>query len=177
MSSARPGLLRQARLQRGIGVRDLGRRMGVTPGAVSQWERSDVAGTIRSSTLEKALAAMGTSVAELTPKWATTQLERREDRVALELHKAVAKKLIDDPQLVLSHVPDNIARLRARVSGEAVTSLLDLWETLTSAHELGSLLDVMLGADTLSINMRQTSPFSGVLSEDERLAAIRRAQK
>lgn len=42
----------------------------------------------------------------------TGELSPREDRMALELHRAVAKKLLDDPAAVLGVVPENIARLR-----------------------------------------------------------------
>lgn len=168
-------MLRRARTQRGVGVRELARRLNVTPGAVTSMEKSDASGRIRFSTLERALQALGTSSAAESPTLAEERLERREDRVALELHKAIAKKLIDDPEAVLSLVPANLERLRHRVQGNAMEQLLEYWQELTSTQTIGPLIDVMLGGSSVSCTMRQTSPFAGVLTEEERLAAIDKA--
>lgn len=172
-----PGTLRRARLQRGVGVRELARRLGVTPGAVTYFERTDASGRIRQPTLRKALAALGTTPEAEAPSISAQRLERREDRVALEIHKAVAKKLIDDPVATLAVVPANLNRLTGRIQGEAMEQLLDFWQQLTSAQKIGPLIDAMLADSSLGRTMRQTSPFAGVLTEDERLAAIYRAQR
>lgn len=171
-----PGMLRRARLHKGVGVRELARTMNVTPAAVTQWEHNDAKGTIRHSTRTKVLAALNTSMENQIPPIANGKLERREDRVALELHKAVAKKLIDNPYEILSLAPANISLLRSRVRGQASNQLLDFWEQLIYSQQLGKLIDVMLGSDTFSINMRQTSPFAGILTETERLEAIEKAR-
>lgn len=171
-----PGTLRRARIARGVGVRELARRLNVTPGAITYIERTDASGSIRVETLSKALKVLGTSVDEELPKIVTTRLERREDRVALELHRAIAKKLIDDHEGILATVPANLRRLEQRVQGDAMHLVLQRWEQLTSSQTLGPLIDAMLGDSSLSRTMRQTSPFAGVLSEAERLEAIHKAQ-
>jgi predicted ABC-class ATPase len=102
-------------------------------------------------------------------------LDRREERVALELHRAVATKLLENPSAVLSVVPSNIERLRRVVRGAAAESWLDEWANLADQRRVGALIDVMLGTDRRSVDMRQTSPFLGVLTKDERVAAISRA--
>lgn len=171
-----PGTLRRARMARGVGVRELARRLNVTPGAITYLERTDASGSIREETLAKALAAIGTSITEEQPRMITSRLDRREDRVALELHKAVAKKLIDDPQGILATVPANLRRLEQRVQGDSMHLVLQRWEQLTSSQTIGPLIDAMLGDSNLSRTMRQTSPFAGVLTEEERLDAIYKAQ-
>lgn len=171
-----PGTLRRARIARGVGVRELARRLNVTPGAITYLERTDASGSIREESISNALKVLGTSVDEELPKFISTRLDRREDRVALELHKAIAKKLIDDPQRTLATVPANLRRLEKRVQGEAMHLVLQRWEQLTSSQTIGPLIDAMLGDSSFSRTMRQTSPFAGVLTEEERLDAIHKAQ-
>ena len=171
-----PGTLRRVRTSRGVAVRELARRLNVTPGAITYMERTDASGRIRVETLTKALEAMGTTLDAELPKLSTTPLDRREDRVALELHKAIAKRLIDDPVGTRAVVPGNIKRIRERVQGAEMERVLDRWQELSSAQNIGPLIDAMLGDSSLSRTMRQTSPFAGVLSETERLDAIHKAQ-
>lgn len=171
-----PGKIKEARLRRGIGVRALARMAGVTPGAVTQWENSERQGTLREATLQRALVAMGTTPEKEFPSLSSTPLERREDRVALELHRLVAAKLVMNPDQVLSVVPENIESMRTRVQGNSAQINLDRWEQLASAPTLGSLIDQMLSTDAISIAMRQASPFMGVLTQEEREQAINRAK-
>ena len=173
---AKPSVIRSARERRGIGVRELARRAQVTPGAVSQWELSESQGTIRQSTLDRALRAMGTSLEEERPEPRPGVLERREDRVTLELHREVAKILIEHPSLVLEMAAANIRLLRTRVRGESALAWVNEWELLVNNGRLGPIIDVALGIDERSIDMRQTSPFGGVLTQQQRLDAITRAQ-
>lgn len=170
-----PRPVRDARSRRGVGVRELARLAGVSPGAVTQWEASEARGSIRRATVERALRALGSSLAEEYPH--PEPLARREDRVALELHRAVAVKLIDRPEDVLAVVPDNLRRIRDRVRGAAARSWADEWERLTTSDRLGPLIDAMLGCDRRSVNLRQVSPFAGVLTNDERVRAIGRASQ
>jgi transcriptional regulator with XRE-family HTH domain len=178
---ARESAIRRARDRSGVGVRQLARRLGVTAAAVTEWERSEERGTAQVNTISRALNALGEQVVVGSKRvipFSTSQLmERREERVALELHRAVAKKLLDDPSSVLGVIPDNVARLRRLVQGESAQSLLDEWAELAELGSIGGLIDVMLGTDKRSIEMRQSSPFLGVLSQPERLRAIAQARR
>lgn len=169
--------IKTARRRRGIGVRALARMAGVTPGAVTQWEKSEEQGTLRESTLRRALIAMGTHLEAEFPSPTHSILTRREDRVALELHRAVAAKLVMNPDDVLSVVPENIRSMRSRIQGNAAQAGLDRWEFLAQSRQIGPLIDQMLSTDAVSISLRQTSPFMGVVSDQERLAAIERAAR
>ncbi|HEY0260274.1 MAG TPA: helix-turn-helix transcriptional regulator [Lacisediminihabitans sp.] len=169
--------LRTARLARGIGVRELARRMNVTPGAVSQWERSEANNTIQLNTLNRALTALR-GVSQTRPAtsdvYEPAPFEHREERVSFELHRAIAKKLIDAPSTVRAAIPEGIARIRSNVHGPLAKKWLDEWLRL-STGSVGELIDVLLGTDEHSIEMRQNSPFLTVLSQDDRLEAITRA--
>ncbi|MFB2557058.1 helix-turn-helix domain-containing protein [Herbiconiux liangxiaofengii] len=52
-------LIRSTRARLGLSIYDLANRLGVTAGAVSQLERSERVGTIKLSSLERALAVLG----------------------------------------------------------------------------------------------------------------------
>lgn len=176
----RDSTIRGARTRAGVGVRQLARQLGVTPKAVTDWEKSEELGTIQLNTIVRALDALGEQIVmgsrRRTPHNPQRMLERREERVSLELHRAVAKKMLDDPEAVLRVIPSNIDRLRQRIRGISAESCLDEWSELAQVRSLGGLVDMMLGTDQRSINMRQTSPFLGVLSQIERVGAIELAR-
>jgi transcriptional regulator with XRE-family HTH domain len=178
---SRSSTIRRARERSGIGLRELARRLNVTPNAITGWEQSERLGTAQLNTIERALAALGEQLVidtrHIVDGELPNGLERREDRVALELHRAVAKKLLDDPESVLRVVPENLGRLRHTSQGTAAKSWLDEWQELTQTKSIGRLVDVMLGTDSRSISMRQLSPFLGVLSPQERVLAIKAAQQ
>ncbi|MEJ1230927.1 MAG: hypothetical protein WDM88_10450 [Galbitalea sp.] len=92
-------------------------------------------------------------------------------------NRAVAKKLVDDPRAVLAVIPPNIARLRGQIQGESARSWLNEWEQLAQLGSIGGLVDVMIGTDRRSIDMRQSSPFLGVLSQAERIQASHKARR
>jgi len=170
-------LIRHARLERGVGVRELARLAQVTPGAVTQWEQSEIAGLIRESTLSRALAAMNTTPAQMRKRAEPNfqnRLERREDRISLELHREVAKKVVANPDLALARITDEARRIRPNLRGSALQQL-DEWVRLCNEFRPDLLISLMLGTDPNSINMRQISPFGGILTEMERRDAIGRA--
>lgn len=177
MATTHRSLIREARIQSGVGVRELARRAGVSPGAVTQWEQSETAGVIRERTLARALDVLGTTPETMRARTAPefrNRLERREDRVTLELHRAVAMKLIADPDTVLSKVASEARRIEVNLRGRAVDDLAE-WVALAQTRRLDLLIALMLGTDHKAVNMRQVSPFGGILSDDERMTAIGRA--
>jgi transcriptional regulator with XRE-family HTH domain len=170
--------IREERLRRGVGVRELARRVGVTPGAVSQWERSEERGAIKRETLARALAGIDPELAVDQPAPRRVQpapFPRPEQRRSYELHRDIARKLIDTPDEVLAVVPGNVERMREHVHGPMAHAWLDEWLTL-SRGQLGDLLNVMLATGQHGIDMRQVTPFAGILTHEERLAAIERAR-
>lgn len=177
--SAEDSTIKRLRVEQGVTVRELARRLSVTPGAISQMERSEAAGTIGVGTLRRAVEALGaqlilTITNEHDRPGSVAPFERREDRVTYELHRAVAKKLVDDPERVLEVVPANIAMLRQQVRGDLAQRWLDQWEA-ASIGAVWELIRLMLGEDSNSKDLRQTSPFAGVLTQQERVVAIARA--
>lgn len=101
--------------------------------------------------------------------------QRREERVQLELHRALLSKLISDFEGMRRLAHRNIAKSRRVVRGYQAQGWLDEWAALVDGPPQ-RLVEVFLGEDEHSIDLRQVSPFTGALSEEERLEAIRRAR-
>jgi transcriptional regulator with XRE-family HTH domain len=54
--------IKSTRLAAGVSVNELARRLGVTPSAISQLERSELEGTIKINSLREALSALGANL-------------------------------------------------------------------------------------------------------------------
>jgi hypothetical protein len=101
------------------------------------------------------------------------------DATSLELHRAVARKVRQHPEL-LAHAKNNLARWRKDVErGDASSRpYLEAWERLMSRG-----VEAVLAAATQESEdataLRHVSPFAGVLTQEERLAIIqqRRAKR
>jgi transcriptional regulator with XRE-family HTH domain len=169
-------LIREARRRRAVGVRELARLCGVAGPTVVDWERSEDAGTIRFETLERALASMGERLVVSTRARGLDlePLERREHRLGLELHRSIAQKLISDPEPVLQSARSRLDPMRVGLRGGALT-WLDQWRDLVADRDIGGLIVVMLGTTQHDIDMRSVSPFTGLLSADERSEVLARA--
>lgn len=171
-------VIRESRERAGLTIYDLAARLGVTAGAVSQMERSEAAGTIKLATLERALNALGRSVQlrVVEPEQETVPFSRREERVAYELHRVIAKKLLEDPMPVLSVVDGNLAKMRKKVHGRLAEQWLDDWGKVTHCS-VDDTVRLLLDTSEYAIEMRQNGPFAGVLNQEERLQAIERAAR
>lgn len=99
-------------------------------------------------------------------------LDRPEERVQLELHRAVARRLRTYPAVVIEKARANLDRLRENVSGRHAHEWVNDW-AMALDGPIGGLIDLCLRQDEYGIDMRQVSPFAGVLTQEERLAAIR----
>lgn len=99
----------------------------------------------------------------------TTPLTR-EDRRSLALHRAIARRLADDPAAVIGQARRNLARMRVR-RGQA-TQLLREWEVILD-RRVPALLTVLTDPSEWARELRHVTPFAGVLSAGERAAVYR----
>lgn len=91
------------------------------------------------------------------------------DQRSLALHERVARKLEANPQL-LDIARANLERwLRSTPS----PSLLE-WRRLLEEMPLPELLDLLRSHSERAAWLRQSSPFAGLLTPEERLAILRR---
>jgi excisionase family DNA binding protein len=95
----------------------------------------------------------------------------RDQRRSLWLHRAVAGKLALDPDGVRRKARRNLAHLRAVHPDGRVRDDFGLWEALLDGP-LDNLFEVLGSRSPRALELRQNTPFAGVLTEEERLRAL-----
>lgn len=94
----------------------------------------------------------------------------RDQQRSLWLHRAVAGKIALDPQRTLAVARRNLDRLRATHPYGRVVIDFDEWERLLDGS-LDLLLDTLVSSSPRAVELRQNSPFAGVLTPRERTKA------
>lgn len=95
----------------------------------------------------------------------------REEMRSLWLNRAVAARVAQDPSAVLTHGRRNLDRFKRIHQGTPVAMWLDRWDrVLESGPE--AVMDVLTSTAPEAWELRQNSPFPGVLPEDERRAVL-----
>lgn len=87
------------------------------------------------------------------------------------LHRAVAGHLVMEPDLVMSQARKNLDRFSEVHSGTMAERWLELWRT-TLDTGVDCVLDVLVSDTPQSAELRQNSPFTGVLSNKERAKVL-----
>ena len=97
----------------------------------------------------------------------------REQEKSLWLHRALLGALMIDPRGVLQTAQGNIARWRTvhRPDGMSVRYLGQWQQVIDDGVDV--VARVIVGMDERSCELRQNSPFAGVLSEAERRQVLR----
>jgi len=95
------------------------------------------------------------------------KLTRDQER-SLWLHRAVLAELVENPEDVLALVGGNLQRLRAQHTGRGMTARwLDQWQEVLDAG-VDAVADVLASQGPAALELRQNSPFAGVISEEVR---------
>jgi excisionase family DNA binding protein len=100
-----------------------------------------------------------------------TQRLTRDQSRSLWLGYAIAGKFVLDPEGVLAQARRNLAHLRRLHSRGASNRWLAEWEKLLAGPSDG-VLEALTSRTPRARELRQNSPFAGVLSEDERRRAL-----
>jgi transcriptional regulator with XRE-family HTH domain len=95
----------------------------------------------------------------------------REDRRSLALHGAIAERLRQDPEPVLARARASLLRMQTLHPG--ARPLLDEWRMFLQ-RPLEALVPVLLDPSPWGRDLRQVTPFAGVLSARERAEGYRR---
>lgn len=152
------------RLRAGMTQAELAGAAGTSQPTIAAYEGGSKSPTLR--TLERLARAAGVeSIIDFVPPLT------REDRRSLTLHAAIAEKLVAAPDVVVARAERNLARMR-RVNPHA-SWLLEEWGRVLQSpvpHIVGVLLDPRPRARDL----RQVTPFAGVLDPVERAGVYRR---
>jgi excisionase family DNA binding protein len=94
----------------------------------------------------------------------------RDQRRSLWLAYAVAGRIVADPWRVRLIARENLEKMRRTARGQA-RSWLDEWERLLDGP-VEELLAALTSRSPRERDLRQNSPFAGVLSEEEREGAL-----
>jgi excisionase family DNA binding protein len=95
----------------------------------------------------------------------------RDQRQSVWLHGAVAGHLANDPQGTLARARTNLGRLRETHPSGMSSRWLDAWQSVLGGGP-EAVLQTLTSQAPLAIELRQNSPFAGVLSDDERRAVL-----
>jgi excisionase family DNA binding protein len=88
------------------------------------------------------------------------------------LHAAIASHLVSQPDWVLARARENLDRFAAIHSGTMAEYWLDIWrQTLNAGTDL--VLNVLVSDAPRARDLRQNSPFTGILPDHERRAVLR----
>lgn len=98
----------------------------------------------------------------------------RSERRSWQLHRRLST-LIDREsfQEWRPTIQRNLDRLQGGVTGQPHERNLDCWQDIVDRSDLPGLHRVLTGLDRDSIEMREVSPMSGLLPEDQRREVLR----
>ena len=92
-------------------------------------------------------------------------MQRRSDERSIALHKEIARKLRSDPGLW--EIPkNNIIRWKTR-RGKLEAAFVQ-WDAILKTYTRERILSILESDSEESARLRSSSPFTGILSEDER---------
>lgn len=148
-------------LETGTTQSELSRLSGVHQPSISQVLSGRI--EVTDEQLDRLLSCMGFRV-EVVRRPVVPELTRSERR-SWQLHRQLSRQL-DRPVLEqwLPEMRKNLTRLRGGVQGEPHERNLKRWRKLIDTRDLGGLKRVLTGLDRDSIEMREVSPMSGLLS-------------
>lgn len=96
---------------------------------------------------------------------------RRDEERSLWLHQVVAGRLATDTAGVMATAHANMRRLRQVHPDDMAARWLDRWEELLEAGP-DAVFEALTSRARWAIELRQNSPFAGVLTTEERQAVL-----
>lgn len=152
----------------GMSQVELSRLTGLPPSKISRY----VSGKLEPSepTLDLLLSSLGLQVDfDLEP----VPMERTKRRSWM-LHRLVSRKLgttgIDNSGW--GRMQRNLDRVRSNIQGPVHERNVDRWQQIIDSRSLRDLQRVLVDTSTDGIEMREVSPMTGFLTEDERLGVL-----
>lgn len=107
------------------------------------------------------------------------RLELREEWIPLLLHKYIVDKLHANPSFVLNIAGENL--LKSAPAPELAHTMTAQWYaewvSLVVSKDIEGITAICLGDMVHDADMRQVSPFIGVLTQDERALALQDARR
>lgn len=159
--------IRKRRQQAGLSQQALADAAATSQPTIAAYEAGRVVPSI--PTLSRILGSCGYALT-VKPSIVDVRWTRVEEK-SLAIHRAIAAKLLVDPLPVLAKARRNVNMLRDADLGHA-SQLLDEWDRLLAAP-VGEVVTVLLARTQRAIDLRQMTPFAGVLNDSERRQVLR----
>lgn len=158
-------MLREVMLETSTTQSELSRHSGVRQPSISGFLSGKV--DISDDQLNRLLSCMGFQLEVLRrpvlPK--LTRSERRSWQLHRRLSTLLTHQSFEDWQPAIQR---NLDRISDRVTGQPHERNLDHWRRLVGDGDLPGMHRVLTGLDRESIEMREVSPMSGLLNEEQR---------
>ena len=156
--------IRQLRMSIGLTQAEMASAARTSQPTVAAYESGTKSPTLR--TLERLALAVEREAVVLfvTPM-------TREERRSLAIHDAIARRLAADPAPAMRRARTNVAKVLAANPGAA--PLLNEWRALLR-QPVVRVIDVLTDPRAHARELRQVTPFGGVLSASERADALAR---
>jgi transcriptional regulator with XRE-family HTH domain len=165
----RRNLLVDVMRETGITQSNLSLMSGVRQPSISQFLSGRV--ELSDRMLDRLLSCMGYQL-EVVRKPVRPRLRRSEER-SWRLHREISRRL--DGSTLSTWQPimlRNLGRLRGQVTGQPHLKNLDRWQQLVDDGDLLGMHRVLTGLDRDSMEMREVSPMTGILTQEERLDTL-----
>lgn len=163
--TGRGDVLREVMLETSTTQSELSRLSGVRQPSISGFLSGRV--EFSDDQLDRLLSCMGFRL-EVTRRPVVPTLTRSERR-SWQLHRRLSTMLdrgsFEDWKPTIGH---NLDLLEGRVTGQPHERNLDRWRQLVDDDDLPGIHRVLTGLDRDSIEMREVSPMSGLLPDDQR---------
>ena len=170
--TGRSQVLSEVMLERGTTQSELSRLSGVHQPSISQFLSGKV--DLSDEQLDRLLSCMGFRL-EVVRRPVVPKLTRSERR-SWQLHRRLSTHLnglsFDTWRPTIER---NLRRLHDQVTGQPHERNLHQWRQLMKRGDLPGLHRVLTGLDRDSIEMREVSPMSGLLTQEERTEVLRMA--
>jgi transcriptional regulator with XRE-family HTH domain len=168
--SDRGEVLRWVMLETSTTQSELSRMSGVHQPSISQFLSGRV--ELSDDQLQRLLSCMGYRL-EVVRRPVVPELTRSEQR-SWRLHRELSSRLTrSELEEWVPRIQKNLDRLSSGMTGQPHERNLKRWRSLVERREVSGLHRVLTGLDRDSIEMREVSPMSGILPEQERLEVLR----
>ena len=97
----------------------------------------------------------------------------KKEKISFYLHFLVKKKLLSKPDKVIGIAKNNLKKWGERYSEEPVW--MTEWNDILD-RGISSILPVLDGVDEKASLLRSSSPFTGIISQKERMEVIKNAK-
>ncbi len=171
---SRGDVLRQVMHDTGTTQSELSLISGVRQPSISQFLSGKV--DLSDEQLDRLLGCMGFRL-EVVRRPVTPELTRSEHRSWL-LHRELSRSLNRNSfEQWRPTIDRNLHQRRRQIAGQPHLRNLDRWHQLVDHGDLPGLHRVLTGLGRESIEMREVSPFSGLLPDEERRRILQSVQQ